>query len=63
MNYIIDAENNGAMIANDAGMLPKVKDVYWNENGNSGYDLMLDKNGILYGGQLPAVYVKPNRFN
>lgn len=57
LNYIIDAENNGAMIANNAGMIPKVKDVYWEENGQHGYDLALDKNGDFYGGTLPAVQV------
>lgn len=55
LNYIIDAENNGAMIANNAGMIPKVKDVYWEENGQHGYDLALDPNGAFYGGTLPAV--------
>lgn len=57
LNYIIDAENNGAMIANNAGMIPKVKDVYWEENGQHGYDLALDPNGAFYGGTLPAVQV------
>ena len=57
LNYIIDAENNGAMIANNAGMIPKVKDVYWEENGQHGYDLALDPNGAFYGGALPAVQV------
>lgn len=57
LNYIIDAENNGAMIANNAGMIPKVKDVYWEENGQHGYDLALDPNGVFYGGTLPAVQV------
>lgn len=57
LNYIIDAENNGAMIANNAGMIPKVKDVYWEENGQHGYDLALDPNGAFYGGILPAVKV------
>lgn len=57
LNYIIDAENNGAMIANNAGMIPKVKDVYWEENGQHGYDLALDPNGDFYGGALPAVKV------
>lgn len=47
LNYIIDAENNGAMIANNAGMIPKVKDVYWEENGQHGYDLALDPNGVF----------------
>ena len=57
LNYIIDAENNGAMIANNAGMIPKVKDVYWEENGQHGYDLALDPNGVFYGGILPAVQI------
>lgn len=57
LNYIIDAENNGAMIANNAGMVPKVKDIYWEENGYHGYDLALDPNGVFYGGALPAVQV------
>lgn len=57
LNYIIDAENNGAMIANNAGMIPKVKDVYWEENGQHGYDLALDPNGVFYGGTLPAVQI------
>ena len=57
LNYIIDAENNGAMIANNAGMIPKVKDVYWEENGQHGYDLAIDPNGDFYGGTLPAVQV------
>lgn len=57
LNYIIDAEDNGAMIANNAGMIPKVKDVYWEENGQHGYDLALDPNGYFYGGTLPAVQV------
>ena len=57
LNYIIDAENNGAMIVNNAGMIPKVKDVYWEENGQHGYDLALDPNGAFYGGTLPAVKV------
>ena len=57
LNYIIDAENNGAMIANNAGMVPKVKDIYWEENGYHGYDLALDPNGVFYGGTLPAVQV------
>lgn len=57
LNYIIDAENNGAMIANNAGMIPKVKDIYWEENGYHGYDLALDPNGVFYGGTLPAVQV------
>lgn len=57
LNYIIDAEDNGAMIANNAGMIPKVKDVYWEENGQHGYDLALDPNGCFYGGTLPAVQV------
>lgn len=57
LNYIVDAENNGTMIANNAGMIPKVKDVYWEENGKHGYDLALDPNGDFYGGTLPAVQV------
>lgn len=57
LNYIVDAENNGTMIANNAGMIPKVKDVYWEENGKHGYDLALDPNGDFYGGALPAVQV------
>lgn len=57
LNYIVDAENNGAMIANNAGMIPKVKDVYWEENGKHGYDLALDPNGDFYGGVLPAIQV------
>lgn len=57
LNYIVDAENNGAMIANNAGMIPKVKDVYWEENGKHGYDLALDPNGDFYGGALPAIQV------
>lgn len=57
LNYIIDAENNGAMIANNAGMIPKVKDVYWEENSQHGYDLALDPNGAFYGGTLPAVQI------
>lgn len=57
LNYIVDAENNGAMIANNAGMIPKVKDVYWEENGKHGYDLSLDPNGDFYGGALPAIQV------
>ena len=57
LNYIIDAENNGAMIANNAGMIPKVKDVYWEENGQHGYDLALDPNGVFYGGTLPAIQI------
>lgn len=57
LNYIVDAENNGAMIANNAGMIPKVKDVYWEENGKHGYDLVLDPNGDFYGGVLPAIQV------
>lgn len=61
LNYIIDAENNGAMIANNAGMIPKVKDVYWEENGWHGYDLALDPNGDFYGGTLPAVKVTGKR--
>ena len=61
LNYIIDAENNGAMIANNAGMIPKVKDVYWEENGWHGYDLALDPNGDFYGGTLPAVKVTRKR--
>lgn len=61
LNYIIDAENNGAMIANNAGMIPKVKDVYWEENGQHGYDLALDPNGDFYGGTLPAVKVTGKR--
>lgn len=61
LNYIIDAENNGAMIANNAGMIPKVKDIYWEENGQHGYDLALDPNGDFYGGTLPAVKVTGKR--
>lgn len=61
LNYIIDAENNGAIIANNAGMIPKVKDVYWEENGWHGYDLALDPNGDFYGGTLPAVKVTGKR--
>lgn len=61
LNYIIDAEDNGAMIANNAGMIPKVKDVYWGENGQHGYDLALDPNGAFYGGALPAVKVTGKR--
>lgn len=61
LNYIVDAENNGAMIANNAGMIPKVKDVYWEENGKHGYDLALDPNGDFYGGALPAVKVTGKR--
>lgn len=61
LNYIINAENNGAMIANNAGMIPKVKDVYWEENGWHGYDLALDPNGDFYGGTLPAVKVTGKR--
>ena len=57
LNYIVDAEDNGAMIANNAGMIPKVKDVYWEENGKHGYDLALDPNGDFYGGALPAIQV------
>ena len=57
LNYIVDAENNGAMIANNAGMIPKVKEVYWEENGKHGYDLALDPNGDFYGGTLPAIQV------
>ena len=57
LNYIVDAENNGAMIANNAGMIPKVKDAYWEENGKHGYDLSLDPNGDFYGGALPAIQV------
>lgn len=57
LNYVVDAENNGAMIANNAGMIPKVKDVYWEENGQHGYDLALDPNGDFYGGALPAVKI------
>lgn len=57
LNYIVDAENNGAMIANNAGMIPKVKNVYWEENGKHGYDLALDQNGDFYGGALPAIQV------
>lgn len=57
LNYIVDAENNGTMIANNAGMIPKVKDVYWEENGKHGYDLALDPNGYFYGGALPAIQV------
>lgn len=57
LNYIVDAENNGAMIANNAGMIPKVKNVYWEENGKHGYDLALDPNGDFYGGALPAIQV------
>lgn len=57
LNYIVDAENNVAMIANNAGMIPKVKDIYWEENGKKGYDLALDPNGDFYGGTLPAVQV------
>lgn len=57
LNYIVDAENNGTMIANNAGMIPKVKDVYWEENGKHGYDLALDPNGDFYGGALPAIQV------
>lgn len=57
LNYIVDAENNGTMIANNAGMIPKVKDVYWEENGKHGYDLALDPNGDFYGGTLPAIQV------
>ena len=57
LNYIVDAENNGTMIANNAGMIPKVKDVYWEENGKHGYDLALDPNGDFYGGALPVVQV------
>lgn len=57
LNYIVDAENNGAMIANNAGMIPKVKDRYWEENGKHGYDLALDPNGDFYGGALPVVQV------
>lgn len=57
LNYIVDAENNGTMIANNAGMIPKVKDVYWEENGKHGYDLALDPNGDFYGGVLPAIQV------
>lgn len=57
LNYIVDAENNGAMIANNAVTIPKVKDVYWEENGKHGYDLALDPNGDFYGGTLPAVQV------
>ena len=45
------------MIANNAGMVPKVKDIYWEENGYHGYDLALDPNGVFYGGALPAVQV------
>lgn len=61
LNYIVDAENNGAMIANNAGMIPKVKDIYWEENGQHGYDLALDPNGDFYGGTLPAVKVTGKR--